>query len=98
MLQLVLLLAFVFFNYFVLRWLARQLVTESEWLRDPEQRAEVLRRHGLAELRHFLIVRRLDSWYSNPIARLTSNVAVIYGVLWADYITIREQWPWLLGG
>jgi hypothetical protein len=73
-------------------------VIESEWLRDPELRADVLRRHGLRELRHFLIFRRLDSLSANPIALLVGLVGLIYGILWADYVTIREQWPWLLGG
>jgi hypothetical protein len=97
LLQLVLLAAFVVFNFFLLRWLARRLMTESEWLRDPEERAAVLKQHGLHELRHFLIFRHWGSWSSNPIAMLVGHVALTYAILWADYVTIREQWPWLLG-
>jgi hypothetical protein len=98
LLQLVLLAAFLVFNYFLLRWLVRQLVIESEWLRDPDMRAEVLRRNGPDQLRGFLGFGSNIPFSKNPIALLVSNVAVIYGVLWADYAIIREQWPWLLGG
>jgi hypothetical protein len=98
LLDLVLLAAFLVFNFFVLRWLARRLVTESAWLRDPDLRTKVLRRHGLGQLREFLVFRSWTSFSDNPIALLVGLSGLIYSVLWADYVTIREQWPWLLGG
>ena len=97
LLQLLLLALFLVFNFFVLRWLARRLVIESAWLRDPDEREKVLRRHGLNQMKDFLVRRPL--WTSdNPIAHVLGLLGFIYGVLWADYVTIREQWPWLLGG
>jgi hypothetical protein len=96
-LDFLLLAGFLIFNFFLLRWVIRRLVVEAEWLRDPEERAEVLREYGLEKLKD-----RLPGgvqWNrDNPMFKLLEAIAFLIGILGADYITIRERWPWLLGG
>jgi hypothetical protein len=98
LLDFLLLSVFLLFNFFVLRWVARRLVVETEWLRDPEEREEVLREFGLDRVReHLFSSHRTGSW-RNPMNQLLVLLGLIAGILWADYTTIRQQWPWLLGG
>ena len=92
-----LLAAFLIFNFFLLRWCIRRLVVEAEWLRDPDERAEVLREYGLDKLKERLPGHGPRDW-DNPMFKLLQSIALIVGILGADYITIRERWPWLLGG
>ncbi|HWL39796.1 MAG TPA: hypothetical protein VNO75_06115 [Gemmatimonadaceae bacterium] len=97
--DLLLLAVFLAFNLFALRWCVRQLVLESDWLRDPELRAEALRIESLNQLRSRLLPflsrgHRTDS----PADKFLGALALIVILLWADYFTIRHQWPWLLGG
>jgi len=97
LLDFLLLAAFLAFNFFLLRWVTRRLVVEAEWLRDPEERAKVLREYGSDKLRD-----RLPGgvqWNrDNPMFKLLETIAFVIGILSIDYITIRERWPWLLGG
>ena len=100
MIDFVLLPVFLIFNFFALRWLSRRLVVRSEWLWDPDRRAEVLKEYGLDELRELLIPflgGRSYSW-NNPLVLLLTLLGTIASVLWGDYLVIRERWPWLLGG
>jgi hypothetical protein len=43
LLDVLLLGVLVFLNYFALRWCVRQLRADAQWLRNPEEREEVLR-------------------------------------------------------
>jgi hypothetical protein len=96
LLDLLLLPLFLLFNLFVLRWCARQLVLDAEWLRDPEQRVEVLREFGLDRLGQLLNPFHGNRITWNPLNRLLGWFGLIGFILWADYISVRELWPWLL--
>lgn len=98
MIDLLLLPLFLIFNLFVLGWCARRIVEDAEWLRDPEQRVEVLREFGLDRVGQLLNPFQGNSsritW--NPLNRLLGWFGLIGAILWADYITVRELWPWLI--
>ena len=96
-LDFLLLAVFLVFNFFLLRWVIRRLVVEAEWLRDPEERAEILREFGMDKLKDHLPGSGQRNW-DNPMFRLLQTIALVAGILGIDYITIRERWPWLLGG
>ena len=96
MLDLLLLPLFLIFNVFVLAWCARQLVADAQWLRDPEQRVEVLREFGLDRVGQLLNRFHGNRITWNPMNRLLGWFGLIGAILWADYITVRELWPWLL--
>lgn len=98
MLDFLLLSVFVLFNFFVLGWCARRLVADGEWLRDPEQRVEVLREFGLDRLGQVFNPFHGPGVRWNPLNRLLGWFGLIGFILWADYHTIRELWPWLLDG
>jgi hypothetical protein len=96
LLDLLLLPLFLIFNVFVLRWCVRQLVIDAEWLRDPEQRVEVLREFGLDRVGQLLNPYHRNRITWNPLNRLLGWFGLIGAILWADYISVRELWPWLL--
>jgi hypothetical protein len=97
LLDLPLLPLFLLFNLFVLVWCARQIVADAEWLRDPEQRVEVLREFGLDRVGQLLNpFRSGDRITWNPLNRLLGWFGLIGAVLWADCVTVRELWPWLI--
>jgi len=87
---------FLIFNFFVLGWCARRLVADAEWLRDPEQRVEVLREFGLDRVGQLLNPFYGGGMSWNPLNRLLFWFGLIGAILWADYISVRELWPWLI--
>jgi len=98
LIDLLLLPLFLVFNLFILVWCARRIVEDAEWLRDPEQRVEVLREFGLDRVGQLLNPFQGNSsriaW--NPLNRLLGWFGLIGAILWGDYITIGELWPWLI--
>lgn len=96
-LDFLLLAGFLIFNFFLLRWVIRRLVVEAEWLRDPEEREKGLREFGLDRLKEQLPGHGPRDW-DNPMFKLLQTIGLIVGILSLDLITIRERWPWLLGG
>ena len=98
MLDILLLLVLVLFNFFALRWCARQLVVDSQWLRDPEEREATLREFALDNLTRLWNPYQRDGLTSNALFRLLSWVLLIAVILWADRFAIHQQWPEFLGG
>jgi hypothetical protein len=96
LLDLLLLSGFVLFNLFILRWCARQLVQDAEWLRDPEQRVEVLREFGLDRVSELVNPFYEGRVRWNPLNRLLGWFGLIGFILYADYASIGQLWPWLI--
>ncbi len=82
---------FVAVNFFVLRWLARKLAIDSAWLRDPNRRKKILLPDEPYQVLGLLP-------FNDRAVRLLGRVVLLGLLIWADYLTIRNQWPWLLGG
>lgn len=99
MFHLLLLAPFVVLNYVVLRWLGRRLVLESAWLFDPKERAEGLREYANDMVREFPSspFGLATPWWSSPVGRLFKVLGFLGSFLVADYATIGQLWPWLLG-
>ena len=97
MLDLLLLLVLVLLNYFALRWCARQLVVDAQWLRDPEEREGILREFALNRLGQLWNPYQRDRLDSNPLYRVLGWLLLIGAIFWADRFAIHQLWPWLLG-
>jgi hypothetical protein len=96
LLDFLLLCVFVLVNFFALRWTARQLVADGQWLRKPEEREEILREFALDNLGRLWNPYQRDGLTSNPLFRVLSWVLLIGVILWADRFAIHQQWPWLI--
>jgi hypothetical protein len=96
LLDFLLLPLFLIFNFFVLGWCARQIVVDAEWLRDPEQRVEVLREFGLDRVGQLLNPFQGNRITWNPLNRLLGWFGLIGFILYADYASVRQLWPWLI--
>ena len=98
MLDFLLMLVLVLVNFFALRWTARQLVADGQWLRDPEERDEVLREFALTKIGEIWNPYQRGSLNSSPLHRVLGWVLLIGAIFWADRFAIHQLWPWLLGG
>jgi hypothetical protein len=87
----------VVLNYFALRWCARQLMADGQWLRDPEERDEVLREYALNRVGELWNPYQRGSLTANPLHRVLGWLLLIGFIFWADHLVIQHQWPWLLG-
>jgi hypothetical protein len=96
LLDLLLLLVFVLLNYFALRWTARQLIADGQWLREPEERDEILREFALNRLGQLWNPYQRDSLSSNPLYRVLGWLLLIGVIVWVDRFAIHQQWPWLI--
>jgi hypothetical protein len=93
-----LLLVLVLVNFFALRWTARQLVADGQWLRDPEEREEILRDFALTRIGQIWNPYQRDRLDSNPLYRVLGWLLLIGVIFWADRFAIHQLWPSLLGG
>jgi hypothetical protein len=87
----------VVLNYFALRWCVHQLTADGQWLRNPEERDEVLREYALTKVGQLFNPYQRDSLTSNPLYRVLGWLLLIGVVFWVDRFAIHYQWPWLLG-
>jgi hypothetical protein len=97
LLDFLLLCVFVIVNFLLLRWCARQIVVDGQWLRDSEDREEILREFALDNLARLWNPYQRDGLTSNPLFRLLSWFLLIGVIFWVDRFAIHQQWPWLLG-
>jgi hypothetical protein len=95
--DLLLLLVFILLNYFALRWTARQLIADGQWLRDREERDDILREFALNRLGQLWNPYQRDSLASNPLNRVLGWLLLIGVIFWVDRFAIHQQWPWLIG-
>ena len=96
MIDFLLLLVLVLVNFFALRWTARQLVADGQWLRDPEERDEVLREFALTKIGQIWNPYQRDNLTSSPLYRVLGWLLLIGAIFWVDRFVIHYQWPWLL--
>jgi hypothetical protein len=92
-----LLCVLVTLDYFALRWCARQLMADGQWLRDPEEGEEVLREYALTRVGQLRNPYQRDSLTSNPLYRVLGWLLLIGVIFWVDHFIIQHQWPWVLG-
>jgi hypothetical protein len=97
LLDLLLLLVLVLFNFFALRWCAHQLALDGQWLRDPKEREEILREFALNRLGQLWNPYQGDRLDSNPLYRVIGWLSLIVVIFWVDRFAIHYQWPGLLG-
>lgn len=96
MLDFLLLGVLVVLNYFALRWTARQLVADGQWLRDPEERQEVLREFALTKMGQIWNPYQRDRLDSSPLYRVLGWLLLIGVIFWADRFAVHQMWPWLI--
>jgi hypothetical protein len=93
-----LLLVLVLVNFFALQWTARQLVADAQWLRDPQEREEILRDFALTRIGQIWNPYQRDRLDSNPLYRVLGWLLLIGVIFWADRFAVHQLWPSLLGG
>ena len=98
MIDFLLLLVLALVNFFALRWTARQLVADGQWLRDPQEREEILRDFALTRIGQIWNPYQRDRLDSNPLYRVLGWLLLIGVIFWADRFAIHQLSPWLLRG
>ena len=98
LLDLLLLCVVVIANFIALRWCARQLVVDSRWLRDPEEREDILREFAVENIRELWNPSQRDKLSANPLFRLFSWLTLIGVIIWADRLAIHQLLPAIIGG
>jgi len=94
--RLVLLVLFIAFNVFAIRFIIRWVWSASEELRDRDTRDKAIQEYGRDEGLEMLTWHFHPSNTQNPVQRVIIILGLLGSLLVADYHTIQRLWPGLL--